>query len=141
MTKLLKGLAKKLVTSILTAVLSVFILYWNVMNIITAIQTPNADWNQVWTYLLWSVVVLAVMWIISFLKFLKNLVFVLLVLILVGWWYFGNTMSNMCVVMGSCKAGTEIKTNSGMIKINQQTCSQNGWVWNVDKNTCDTKKK
>ena len=66
MTKLIKGLAKKLIISILTTALSIFILYWNVMNIITAFQTPNADWSQVWTYLIWSIVVLAVMWIISF---------------------------------------------------------------------------
>lgn len=140
MTKFFKGLAKKLVISILTTVLSIFILYWNVMNIITAFQTPNADWSQVWTYLVWSIVVLAVMWLISFLKFLKNLIFVILVLILIGWWYFGNTMTNMCVTMGSCKAGTEIKTVSGKVIIDQHSCTTNGWTWDSQKNICKTKK-
>ena len=140
MTKFFKGLAKKLVISILTTALSIFILYWNVMNIITAFQTPNADWSQVWTYLVWSIVVLAVMWLISFLKFLKNLIFVILVLILIGWWYFGNTMTNMCVTMGSCKAGTEIKTVSGKVIIDQHSCTTNGWTWDSQKNICRTKK-
>lgn len=140
MTKFFKGLAKKLVISILTTALSIFILYWNVMNIITAFQTPNADWSQVWTYLVWSIVVLAVMWLISFLKFLKNLIFVILVLILIGWWYFGNTMTNMCVTMGSCKAGTEIKTVSGKVIIDQHRCTTNGWTWDSQKNICRTKK-
>ena len=140
MTKFFKGLAKKLVISILTTALSIFILYWNVMNIITAFQTPNADWSQVWTYLVWSIVVLAVMWLISFLKFLKNLTFVILVLILIGWWYFGNTMTNMCVTMGSCKAGTEIKTVSGKVIIDQHSCTTNGWTWDSQKNICKTKK-
>lgn len=141
MTKFFKGLAKKLVISILTTALSIFILYWNVMNIITAFQTPNADWSQVWTYLIWSIVVLAVMWLISFLKFLKNLIFVILVLILVGWWYFGNTMTNMCVTMGTCKAGTEIKTVSGKVIIDQHSCVSNGWSWDTQKNVCKTKVK
>lgn len=140
MTKFFKGLAKKLVISILTTALSIFILYWNVMNIITAFQTPNADWSQVWTYLVWSIVVLAVMWLISFLKFLKNLIFVILVLILIGWWYFGNTMTNMCVTIGSCKAGTEIKTVSGKVIIDQHSCTTNGWTWDSQKNICKTKK-
>ena len=140
MTKFFKGLAKKLVISILTTALSIFILYWNVMNIITAFQTPNADWSQVWTYLVWSIVVLAVMWLISFLKFLKNLIFVILVLILIGWWYFGNTMTNMCVTMGSCKAGNEIKTVSGKVIIDQHSCTTNGWTWDSQKNICKTKK-
>ncbi len=140
MTNFFKGLAKKLVISILTTALSIFILYWNVMNIITAFQTPNADWSQVWTYLVWSIVVLAVMWLISFLKFLKNLIFVILVLILIGWWYFGNTMTNMCVTMGSCKAGTEIKTVSGKVIIDQHSCTTNGWTWDSQKNICKTKK-
>ena len=140
MTKFFKGLAKKLVISILTTALSIFILYWNVMNIITAFQTPNADWSQVWTYLVWSIVVLSVMWLISFLKFLKNLIFVILVLILIGWWYFGNTMANMCVTMGSCKAGTEIKTVSGKVIIDQHSCTTNGWTWDSQKNICKTKK-
>lgn len=140
MTKFFKGLAKKLVISILTTALSIFILYWNVMNIITAFQTPNADWSQVWTYLVWSIVVLAVMWLISFLKFLKNLIFVILVLILIGWWYFGNTMTNMCVTMGSCKAGTEIKTVSGKVIIDKHSCTTNGWTWDSQKNICKTKK-
>ncbi len=140
MTKLIKGLAKKLIISILTTALSIFILYWNVMNIITAFQTPNADWGQVWTYLIWSIVVLAVMWIISFLKFLKNLIFIILVLILIGWWYLGSAMTNMCVTMGSCKAGSEIKTVSGNVIINQQTCQANGWSWDTQKNVCKTKK-
>lgn len=140
MTKFFKGLAKKLVISILTTALSIFILYWNVMNIITAFQTPNADWSQVWTYLVWSIVVLSVMWLISFLKFLKNLIFVILVLILIGWWYFGNTMTNMCVTMGSCKAGTEIKTVSGKVIIDKHSCTTNGWTWDSQKNICKTKK-
>ena len=140
MTKFFKGLAKKLGISILTTALSIFILYWNVMNIITAFQTPNADWSQVWTYLVWSIVVLAVMWLISFLKFLKNLIFVILVLILIGLWYFGNTMTNMCVTMGSCKAGTEIKTVSGKVIIDQHSCTTNGWTWDSQKNICKTKK-
>lgn len=140
MTNFFKGLAKKLVISILTTALSIFILYWNVMNIITAFQTPNADWSQVWTYLVWSIVVLAVMWLISFLKFLKNLIFVIIVLILIGWWYFGNTMTNMCVTMGSCKAGTEIKTVSGKVIIDQHSCTTNGWTWDSQKNICKTKK-
>lgn len=140
MTKIFKGLAKKLVISILTTALSIFILYWNVMNIITAFQTPNADWGQVWTYLVWSIIVLAVMWLISFLKFLKNLIFIILVLILIGWWYLGNTMTNMCVTMGSCKAGTEIKTVSGKVIIDQHSCTTNGWTWDSQKNICKTKK-
>ena len=42
--------------------------------------------------------------------------------------------------MGSCKAGTEIKTVSGKVIIDQHSCTTNGWTWDSQKNICRTKK-
>ena len=84
---LIKNLIKNLAISIINTALTIFICYWNIMAIINAFQTPDADWNQVWTYLVCSVVILVIMWISAFLKFLKRLAFVILVLLLIGWFY------------------------------------------------------
>ncbi len=141
---LIKNLIKNLAISIINTALTVFICYWNIMAIINAFQTPNADWNQVWTYLVCSVVILVIMWISAFLKFLKRLAFVILVLLLVGWFslpqLLPNVTNNMCVTMGSCKAGSEVTTAvSGKFVINKQTCLQNKWKWDDKKQVCKTK--
>lgn len=145
MNGIIKNLVKKLALSVINTAITIFILYWNVMAIANAFNTPDADWGQVLTYLTISIVILAIMWFISFLKFLRNLVLIILILLLCGWLYLPKLLpeigSSMCVNMGSCKQGTEVKTVSGKIIINANTCKQKGWTWNAKKNTCETKIK
>lgn len=141
----IKNMLKNLALSIFNTAFSIFILYWNVMTIINAFQTPNADWNQVFTYLACSVVILVIMWFSAFLKFLRNIAVLILVLLLALWCclpqFLPNIGDGMCVTMGSCKEGAEVKTVSGKVVINKQTCVQNGWEWNDKKNSCSTKIK
>jgi len=141
----IKNFAKKLVISIFNTAFTIFILYWNVMTIINAIQSPDANWNQVFTYLACSVLVLIIMWFMAFLRFLRNLVIFILILLLIGWCslpkFLPEINEGMCVTIGSCKEGSEVKTVSGKIIINRQSCTENGWKWNDNKNTCLTKIK
>lgn len=143
--KFIKNMLKNLAVSIFNTLFTVFILYWNVMTIINAFQTPDADWHQVFVYLACSVVILIIMWFMAILKFLRNLVFIVLVLLLIFWCclpqFLPNIADGMCVTMGSCKEGVEVKTVSGKVVINQPSCVKNGWQWNADKKTCMTKIK
>ncbi len=142
---LIKNLVKKLAISIVNTAITIFIFYWNIMAIINGFKTPDADWNQIFMYLICSVVILLIMWIISFLKFIRNFIIIILILLLVGWFYlpslFPNVTDGMCVTMGSCKEGTEVKTISGKVIINQQNCVKQGWTWNSKKNVCETRIK
>ena len=142
---MIKNLVKKLAMSLINTAVTIFIVYWNIMSIINAFKTPNADWNQVFTYLVISLVILVIIWFISFLKFLRNMAIIILIIVFCGWLYLPKMLpeigGGMCVNMGSCKQGTEVKTVSGKIIINAQTCKDNGWNWNDKKQACETKNK
>lgn len=142
---LFKFFLKNLVVSILNTIITVVIFYWNIMAIINGLNTPNADWNQIFTYLACSVVILFIMWFMSFLKFIRNFLIIILVVLLALWLslpkFFPNINDGLCVTLGACKEGVEVKTVSGKILINQQNCTKQGWVWNAKKDVCETKIK
>lgn len=141
--KFLFNLVKKIFLSLLSTALTLFILYWDVMTVINALKNPDADWHQVSIYLICSAVILIIIWFMAFLRFLRNLAFLVIILLIAGWLYLPNILPHaafdVCVVMGSCKDGTEVKTLSGKIIINEKSCIQNGWKWNNEKNTCETR--
>ena len=142
---IIKCLAKKLVIPIINTALTIFIFYWNIMAIINGIKTPDADWTQIFMFLVCSVGILLVMWFLTFLKFIRNFIIVVLILLLIGWLslpkMFPNVTDGLCVTMGSCKEGVEVKTVSGKVIINQQNCLKQGWKWNAKKNVCETRLK
>ncbi|MBQ3311391.1 hypothetical protein IJG72_04865 [bacterium] len=142
---MIKNFAKKIVISLLNTTFTIFIIYWNIISIINAIKTPDADWNQVLTYLIVSAIILLVMWFVSFLKFLRNMLILVLIIVFCGWLYLPNLLpeigGGMCMNMGSCKQGATVKTVSGKIIINKDTCINNGWIWDEKKSVCKINRK
>jgi len=140
--KLITNLAKKIFMMIINTALTVFIVYWNIMTIINAINTPNADWHQVMVYLACSAVILLIIWFMAILRFIRNLAILVMILLLIGWLYLPKFLPSitegMCVTIGSCKEGSEVKTVSGKIIINEKSCIENGWKWNSSDKSCKT---
>ena len=138
----IKNLAKKLFISIFNTALTIFIVYWNCVTVFNALKTPDADWHQIKLYLICSAVVLIIIWFMAILRFIRNLAILIMILLLVGWLYLPkflpNINDNLCVTIGSCKEGTEVKTVSGKILINEKTCTDNGWKWNSADKSCKT---
>ncbi len=138
----IKNLALKLVISIFNTALTVFIVYWNFVTVVNALKTPNADWHQVLVYLVCSAVVLIIIWFMAILRFIRNLAILIIILLLAVWLYLPKLLPNIndsiCVTIGSCKEGTEVKTVSGKILINEKTCNENGWKWDNTDKSCKT---
>ena len=85
------------------------------------------------------------MWFVSFLKFLRNMLILVLIIVFCGWLYLPNLLpeigGGMCMNMGSCKQGATVKTVSGKIIINKDTCINNGWIWDEKKSVCKINRK
>ena len=69
--------------------------------------------------------------------FLIIIVSVIIILCLII--FLTSSDKEVCLDTRVCKAGLELNTGKGMIIVNQQTCIENGGIWNNEKNVCKFK--
>jgi len=129
--------------------LTLLILYFNFIVIVTIGASDTIDW-QIILYNLFSVFVLLIIWFLIFAKIKIKYKFLLIVPVFI-WLFLPKFLPNVmkqfdldsCLDTGLCREGIiKMQDNKGnAIPINKENCTNNGYVWYEKDKACNLRKK